>query len=91
MEGLALMLSLFAIPGIAGAATYQGGGYGTAYTVTIHDHRASFICTGPHESGATLNGARLVSRKGNGETFAHPSPGSSGGRFQGRGTQTSAC
>lgn len=70
----ALAAALVAIPAIAMPATYQGGGYGTAYTVTVNGNRASFVRTGPHEAGATLYGAGLVSQKGDTSVYSAPIP-----------------
>ena len=69
-----LVLAVFAVHTAQADAIYAGGGHGTTYGVTITKNGASFMRTGPHDSGATLPDARLVSRKGSISVYAAPIP-----------------
>ena len=60
--------------GTSAATVYHGGGDGTHYQVTIGQRSASFLRTGPHDAGATIHGARLVSRHGATAIYATPIP-----------------
>ena len=64
------LAALYAVQHAQAATIYKGGGHGTAYSVTITKSGASFIRHGPHQAGATLSKARLVSQTGNTNTYA---------------------
>ena len=68
------LAALYAVQHAQADTLYQGGGHGTAYNVTISKNSASFVRTGPHQAGATLQGAKLVSEEGNTSTYAVPIP-----------------
>lgn len=60
-----LVLTMACFTQVTSAATvYHRGGNDLPYTVTLGHHTASFIRHGPHEAGATLPSAELISWKG---------------------------
>lgn len=65
---------LYSVQHAQASTLYQGGGNGTAYSVTTSKNGASFVRTGPHQAGATLHGASLVSQTGNTSVYAVPIP-----------------
>lgn len=69
------LAALYAVQHAQADTLYQGGGHGTHYSVTINKGgRASFVRHGPHQAGATLHGAEMVSQTGNTNTYAAPIP-----------------
>jgi len=76
-KAILALAALCAVHAQAGTL-YTGGGHGTAYSVTISKNSASFIRSGPHQAGATLPEARLVSRNGDTSVYAAPIPPSPG-------------
>ena len=68
------LAALYAVQHAQADTIYKGGGAGTAYSVTITKSGASFVRHGPHQAGATLQGAEMVSQTGNTNIYAAPIP-----------------